>query len=109
MSPSISIRPQAKADIEEIIDWLTEENSYIVKPFLEQLQNSFELLADHPEIGHLRSYQNPVLKNIRMFPVKKYSSYLIFYQPNPTEIQIIRVLHGARDIANLFDLDEVND
>jgi toxin ParE1/3/4 len=26
-------------------------------------------------------------------------NYAIYYQPRPTEIVIIRVLHGARDVA----------
>lgn len=106
MALNIHIRPQAKYDIESIIDWLKQENTTIVKPFLQQLQTTFDTLADFPEIGHLRRYNNPALKNIRMFPVKNYSTYLIFYQTSPADIQIIRVLHGARDIARLFEQDD---
>lgn len=38
-----------------------------------------------------------------MFPVKKFENYLIFYQSMEEELLIVRVLHGARDIAALFE------
>jgi len=36
----------------------------------------------------------------RSLPV---GDYVIFYRPVPDGIQVIRVLHGARDIPTLFD------
>lgn len=40
---------------------------------------------------------------MRMFPVKKFDNYLIFYQSTEEEVLVVRVLHGARDIAALFE------
>jgi len=37
---------------------------------------------------------------LRGFPV---GSHLIFYRPAVDGIEVIRVLHGARDIPKLFD------
>ena len=37
---------------------------------------------------------------LRSFPV---DNYIIFYRPISEGIQVIRVLHGARDIPPLFD------
>jgi len=37
---------------------------------------------------------------LRGFPV---GNYLVFYRPASDGIEIIRVLHGARDIPELFD------
>ncbi|HLP91141.1 MAG TPA: type II toxin-antitoxin system RelE/ParE family toxin [Nostocaceae cyanobacterium] len=41
-----------------------------------------------------------LLPGLRSFPV---GSYLIFYFPINQSIEVIRVLHGARDIAKLFE------
>ncbi len=100
---AVSILPLAKQDIEEIVDWLNKKNPQAAEQFLEQLEKSFDLLAMSPFIGHLRRYENPVFKNIRMFSLKQYSSYLIFYQTSSSQLQIIRVLHGSRDITALFE------
>jgi toxin ParE1/3/4 len=44
--------------------------------------------------------------NLRSFPV---GSYVIFYRPIEEGIEVIRVLHSARDIEDIFaDLDEDN-
>ncbi|MGH9942446.1 MAG: type II toxin-antitoxin system RelE/ParE family toxin [Pyrinomonadaceae bacterium] len=37
---------------------------------------------------------------LRSYSVK---NYLIFYQPFEDRIDILRVLHGARDIESIFD------
>jgi plasmid stabilization system protein ParE len=41
-----------------------------------------------------------------MFPIMKFENFLIFYQSTDEEILIVRVLHGARDIAALFEDEE---
>jgi hypothetical protein len=38
-----------------------------------------------------------------MFPVKRHEKYLIFYQSTGEELLVVRVIHGARDIAALFE------
>ena len=43
-----------------------------------------------------------LLEQFVHFPVHGFENYLIFYLPGPGGIDLIRVLHGARDIDNLF-------
>ena len=43
--------------------------------------------------------QNALLVNLRSFVVK---NYIIFYQPVEGGIEILRVLHGSRDIESIF-------
>ena len=38
------------------------------------------------------------LAGLRMLRISKFEKYLIFYRPVPEGTEIIRVLHGARDI-----------
>ncbi|MGH9438287.1 MAG: type II toxin-antitoxin system RelE/ParE family toxin, partial [Terriglobia bacterium] len=37
------------------------------------------------------------------FPVKDFPKYLIFYRPIRDGIEVVRVIHGARDIPALFE------
>ena len=50
-----------------------------------------------PEVGRQRPDLAP---NLRSLPA---GNYVIFYRPIPDGIQLIRVLHGARDIPAIFD------
>ena len=58
----------------------------------------FNLLAQFPQPGRSR----PELgSGIRSRPVQ---SYIVFYRDTPSQLQIVRVLHGARDITiEMFD------
>jgi len=43
---------------------------------------------------------------VRMIAVKGFKNYLLFYLEQETSIDIIRVLHGARDIPEALQLEE---
>ena len=50
--------------------------------------------------------RDELLPNLRSFPV---GSYLIFYHPINQGIEVVRVLHGSRDIPNFFVDDSLQD
>ena len=57
----------------------------------------FELLAENPKLG--RSQDNFIF-NHRSF---LYKTYTIFYFPTESGVEIYHVLHGARNIKDLFE------
>ncbi len=59
----------------------------------EELRAAMRKLAEFPRIGHLR--QDLADQSLRFCRV---CSYLIVYRAEATPLQIVRVLHGARDI-----------
>jgi toxin ParE1/3/4 len=71
--------------------------------FREALEPTYTLLSAAPNIGSTRDYHNPRFSHLRMFPIKKFEKYLIFYESSDDELLVVRVLHGARDIAALFE------
>ena len=86
----------ANTDIEEIALYLFDLNPVAANHFLDALENTCELLADHPGIGRLR----PELgENLRSFPV---GNYLIFYAPSLEGIDVVRVIYGGRDLPGVF-------
>ena len=53
-------------------------------------------------MGSAREYINAKYSGIRMWRVKGFRKYLIFYKPIEDGVDIIRVIHSSRDIAALF-------
>ncbi len=47
-----------------------------------------------------------VSEGIRRWRVNDFENFLIFYRPIDDGIEVIRVLHGARDIESLFSQRE---
>ena len=103
MRRTISIRPQADRDIDALLAYLTQDNPDAADRFLSAVQEASELLVEMPEIGSLQQFEHPALKDLRRWPVKGFEKHLIFYQLVASRIEIVRVLHAARDLGNLFD------
>ncbi len=102
MTYEIFKRPQAERDIEECFVFIAEDNLDIGVSFLVAVEDSLEQLVRFPLLGKGKDFQNKQFQNVRMWRVKGYESYLIFYIVSENTIEVIRMLHNSRDIENLF-------
>ena len=71
--------------------------------FLDAVEATLRLLAENPELGPAREFERSELAGLRFFPVKGFDKHLIFYRLVPHGIEVLRVLHGARDLGAIFD------
>ena len=94
--PHVTRRPLAQADILEIWDYIAEDNPAAADRWVDQLDAQFRLLATQPKMGRAR---NELAADVRSFPVGR---YVVFYVPFDAGIDVVRVLHSARDIDAIF-------
>ena len=90
--------PRARADLVGIGRYITQESGTqsIADRFLDKIAEKCKLLARDSGIGEAR----PDLgEDIRGFPV---GNYVIFYRTMTDGIELVRVLHGSRDIPAAF-------
>jgi toxin ParE1/3/4 len=66
--------------------------------FIEAAEKAFLRLLDLPDIGRRRQFRHPDLAGVRSWPVPGFEKHLIFYRLAPQGIQVLRVLHSARDL-----------
>lgn len=59
---------------------------------MDRLNTAFYMLADYPEVGPVRTE----FLELRLHPVDQYN---IFYRVTPDAIEIVRILHAARDVS----------
>lgn len=79
MSRTFRLSHQADSDLDQIADAIASDNPGAAISVLDKLQETFLLLAMHPEIGTLRE---DLVPDVRMFsPAKPASSYIVFYYP----------------------------
>lgn len=104
MAHDIGIRPQARRDVVELATYIGRDNVDAANRFLLASERTFDLLAASPEIGAVYSTKNKRLIGLRVFRVNRFPNHLVFYLPRTHTIEIVRVLHGARDLdAALLD------
>jgi toxin ParE1/3/4 len=97
--PSVVIRPKALEDLAGIWAFIAEGSPRQADAFAAAIDREIRALARHPLIGRARP---ELLTDLRSLP---YGRYLIFYLPRKRGIEVVRVLHGARDLKPLFDED----
>lgn len=95
MNP-IHFTRRAVADLNEIYDFIAQDSPSTAISFIDLLEDECKVLAQSPKIGRLRE---ELAQNLRSFSV---GNYVIFYRPVERGIEIIRILHSARDIPNIF-------
>jgi toxin ParE1/3/4 len=93
---------QAKADLVEIAAFIAEDNPEAAQAFLDAAEASFEFIASMPSVGRAYRVQSPAAMGMRVWRVEGFEHYLILYRAVVYRIEIVRVLHGARDIEGLF-------
>jgi len=93
-----SIAPRARADLDAIWDYIgiQKDNPTAARRQIEALYERFCLLARHPLAGESRE---DLGANLRSFVVR---NYVIVYRLKEAEVEIVRVIHAARDIRALF-------
>lgn len=103
MPNRIQRTPQAIADLDAIGSFIAEDNLNAATRFLEAAEAAFDLLASMPSMGRAVPFRGRTAQDIRMWRVQGFERYLIFYRAIEQGIEIVRVLHGARDIERLFE------
>ena len=94
---------QASRDIEEAFVYIAENDLDKAVYFLVAVEESIGLIAKNPFIGSVRQFQNAKLRNLRMWRVKGFENYLIFYIVEENTIKIVRFLNAKLDFNLIFD------
>jgi len=103
MIPRVTQRPRARFDpLEQFVYFSEEVNVALGERYHAAVDQTCSMLVNQPHAGVLYDSGLAQLEGLRRFPVHGFESYLIFYLPHPEGMDVIRVLHGARDIDNLF-------
>jgi len=87
----------ARLDTADIWQYIAEDNPIAADKLIELFDKKLKLAAESPGLGRPRDDLMPGLRSIRV------SKYLLFYRSVPDGIELIRVLHGARDLPRLFE------
>ncbi|HXL80286.1 MAG TPA: type II toxin-antitoxin system RelE/ParE family toxin [Pyrinomonadaceae bacterium] len=106
MKLRLALKPQADRDINNQFEYIAKDNLEAAIRFYEAAFSAFEVLQTNPLIGPARAFENPELDNVRIWLVKGFDKYLIFYRATDELVEILRVLHTSRDIDRVLSNEE---
>ncbi|MGZ5871835.1 MAG: type II toxin-antitoxin system RelE/ParE family toxin [Bradyrhizobium sp.] len=93
----IVVTAQAESDLEQIANYIAEQSVEIALNFVRELREECESLADAP-----RGY--PLVPRHEHLGIRRrpFGNYLIFYRVSPGAVEVVHILHGARDYEPLL-------
>jgi toxin ParE1/3/4 len=102
--PIVVRRPAAIVDVIGIADYLADHASISVADrFTASVKKTAEKLARMPGIGSRWESGEHRLGDVRFLPVTRFPNHVLFYRPIEGGIELLRVLHGARDLERELD------
>lgn len=91
---------------EELVNlsfYIAQDNEDAAQRFLAACDETFTFLANNKNVGVTRTFRDSSLRDVRMWRVKGFEKYLVFYQPLSDGIKILHVVHSARSYNLLFE------
>jgi toxin ParE1/3/4 len=91
----LTLTTRALNDLEQIFESLEEQSSQAATKLAENLDALQDRLSTFPELGRARDELAPGIRSIPVKPV-----FVVFYRLKGGRVEILRILHGHRDIAS---------
>ena len=105
----IALRMDAVQDMEEHFDWLAQQSRSVAVRFLDAVQATYEELAENGDLGihwEFQEVHSPRLAKLRYQKVRGFPNHLIFYLPFSGGVEVLRILHSARDLVGIWNAAE---
>jgi toxin ParE1/3/4 len=104
MGRTLHVHLRAKQDVDEIADTIAEDNPDAALRFFLAARDAFGRLAEFPGTGAVREdLRSRHLKGVRSYPIPRFRKYLVFYLPTEDGVEVLRVIHGARQIEQALE------
>ena len=97
MSGLYQFTPQAEEDLFEIWRYIAGDNVEAADRVEQAVYAACEFLAAGPMRGHVR--EDLTNLPVRFWTLPQFPNYLIVYAPQTVPLQILRVLHGSREVS----------
>ena len=91
------ILPAARADLIEIGDFIALDDRGRAASFVAEIEARMREAAERPMSFPARDELHAGLRAAR------HGRYLIFFVEHGDEVQVVRILHGARDLPRAFE------
>tara|TARA_Y100000815_G_scaffold231057_1_gene221070 strand:+ start:879 stop:1205 length:327 start_codon:yes stop_codon:yes gene_type:complete len=107
VSKPVRITQRAQDDIDAIASYIALDNLDAALRLYEAIDAVAGLLGSHPELGVRRDFQRS--GKLRVVRVPGFEQLLVYYRPSDSFVDVLRVIHGARDQERALDVTKSPD
>jgi toxin ParE1/3/4 len=92
----VHITPRARRDIREIARYISRDNPAAADRLADRFDEVGDALGANPKLGRIRT---DLGRDVRSIPEGR---YLLIYREHPDRVDVLRVVHGARDLRRIW-------
>lgn len=101
--PRLVLSEAAVVDILEQAQWYHEQSGpALAKRWEKAVADVLLGVVKNPGKGAECQFRHPDLRGVKRLPILGFSRHLLFYKFLASEIFVLRIVHGARDLENLL-------
>lgn len=97
MAKQILKKPAVWQDLLGHVDFISRDNPDAAERFIDSVEQTFNFLAANPLLGAVCAFDHPTAHGLRRWLVRGFKRYVVYYRPLSNGIEVIRLLHAARD------------
>jgi toxin ParE1/3/4 len=105
MSRKVIQRAEAQEDLAEAFAYIGQDSLDAALKFVNAAKKTFGQLATMPGIGERFRSAKPELAEVRRIGISGFRNYQVYYRAIDDGIEVLRILHGARDAERILGLD----
>jgi toxin ParE1/3/4 len=107
MIQPVAQRPRARLDLlEQFVHFGEESGVELAERYVAAVNEICAMLVKQPNAGVAYDSGIAGLQGMRRFPIRGFENYQLFYIPRPGGIDVVRILHGARDIDSILSEED---
>lgn len=92
----------ARKDIVEIAHFIAADSVEVGHRFYEMVDRTVEEVRGFPSMGRLWRPRSARLGEVRFIPVRTFRQYLLFYRERANRVEVLRVMHGSRNLMRVL-------
>ena len=97
---TVVVRPRALADLAVIWAYIADDSFGRADAIVDLVDSKFQSLSRRPGVGRRWPELSSDIRNLAV------GRYVVFYLPVSRGIEVVRVLHGSRDIESIFENEQ---
>ena len=100
MTTGYRFTPEAAADLFDIWSYVASDNVEAAERVETAIYDACSFVAQAPLSGQMR--KNLTNSPVRFWTVQRFPNYVLVYRPDTSPLQVIRILHGKRNIQGIL-------
>jgi toxin ParE1/3/4 len=91
-------RPLADLDLLAQGEFIARDDPDAARRLLVAAERTYAMLERTPRVGRRPPFRDPRTRELRMRAITGFPNQIVFYRPIRGGIEVVRVLHAARDL-----------